>query len=88
MITFFQSSFETWTELQVEEPIVGFVFDTHSNCLIMRSGLGHLFGLGSLNNMFETHSNKHGASSRVRKIRIPNKRKCTNITGCGKCLFG
>ncbi|KAI6189442.1 RCR-type E3 ubiquitin transferase [Aphelenchoides bicaudatus] len=80
-----KSSFDTWIELHTEEPIISFLTDAHSNCLIMRSGLGHLFAVGSLSNMFEAHTAKtsNSSSQRVRKIRIPNRRKCTSISGCG-----
>ncbi|KAE9549406.1 hypothetical protein FO519_007385 [Halicephalobus sp. NKZ332] len=89
-----------WTELNAPEPIVQMHVDSFANCLLMRSGSGHLWSVGSLIGLMENqlpHGQNH--SKRFRKIRIPHKRKCSSISGIhgamayvtenGKCyLFG
>ncbi|KAI6241073.1 RCR-type E3 ubiquitin transferase [Aphelenchoides fujianensis] len=83
------NSLDTWIPLQTAESLVSFVLDVHSNCLVMRAGSGHLYALGSLTNIFDGQPRTPtaaGTSQRIRKIRIPNKRKCTSIAGCGGAM--
>ncbi|KAI6226542.1 RCR-type E3 ubiquitin transferase [Aphelenchoides fujianensis] len=83
------NSLDAWIPLQTAESIVSFVLDVHSNCLVMRAGSGHLYALGSLTNIFDGQPrtpSAAGTSQRIRKIRIPNKRKCTSIAGCGGAM--
>ncbi|CAD5232657.1 unnamed protein product [Bursaphelenchus xylophilus] len=75
---------DQWLEITLEESIVSFTLDSHANCLIMRSGSGSLYAIGSLSNMFEANPQKN--SKKVRKIRIPNRRKCVSISGCGGAM--
>ncbi|CAD5224052.1 unnamed protein product [Bursaphelenchus okinawaensis] len=75
---------DLWLEVPLEEAIVSFTLDSHANCLIMRSGSGSLYAIGTLSNMFE--ANPHKSTKKVRKIRIPNRRRCVSISGCGGAM--
>uniref|UniRef100_A0A7E4WAZ4 RCR-type E3 ubiquitin transferase n=1 Tax=Panagrellus redivivus TaxID=6233 RepID=A0A7E4WAZ4_PANRE len=91
----------TWTELTLTEPIVQMHLDCNINCrLFLRSGSGHLWFVGSLSGLMDQQIN-HGMShsKKLRKIRIPHRKRCTYISGIsgamsyvtdnGKCyLFG
>ncbi|KAI6207356.1 RCR-type E3 ubiquitin transferase [Aphelenchoides besseyi] len=80
------SSTDFWIQLQTTEPIVAFVLDSHCNCLVMRAGSGHLYALGSLSNIFDSSGQQRPTTQRIRKIRIPDKRKCTSIAGSGGAM--
>lgn len=65
-------------ELALNEPIVNIIVDSHNKCLILRSGSGHLWALGSLVGLFldpqqQFHPQRNTSLKKARKIRIPNK---------------
>uniref|UniRef100_A0A915DDI4 Uncharacterized protein n=1 Tax=Ditylenchus dipsaci TaxID=166011 RepID=A0A915DDI4_9BILA len=74
----------TWTELPLIETIVGMT--CHSNCLILRSGSGHLWEMGSLTDFFDNQHHSKTPTKKARKIRIPNKRRCTSVASTAGCM--
>uniref|UniRef100_A0A914YB63 Uncharacterized protein n=1 Tax=Panagrolaimus superbus TaxID=310955 RepID=A0A914YB63_9BILA len=97
--TFFLTDSDAWIDLNISEHIIQMHLDPYANCLLLRSGAGHLWIIGNSIGSLDSQIPHGNNSKKFKKLRIPHRKKGTSISGIpgalgyvtdnGKCyLFG